>query len=847
MSDSEDDVPLRARCTDSSRTTSPARKARKPAIRDLSDSESDVPLSRRKDSSGKNGKQAEPDSTKTPTTTGKSPKGKQAASDDDSDVPLSKKVKAKASPRAKKEPAKTVVKASSTTNTPVDAKASKAANGKGKESTGPVKRKRTEASTAREAEAALKKQRKDEKEAAKQAAADAEEDEYKWWLEENKDDSIKWKTLEHMGPIFADPYVPHGVKMRYNGKEIELEPEAEEVATFFAGVLGTPNGDNPTFQKNFFADFQDILKKSKKTTPIKEFDKCDFAPIAEYLAQLREERKAISKEEKLKLKQEKAEIDAKYGWAILDGRKEKVGNYRIEPPGLFRGRGEHPKTGMLKKRVVPEQITLNIGEEAKIPDPPAGHQWGQIIHDKSVTWLATWKENVNGATKYIFLAATSSLKGQSDLKKFEKARTLKGQIHKIRRDYTAELRDKQMATRQRATAIYLIDRLALRAGNEKGDDEADTVGCCSLRFEHISLEPPNKVIFDFLGKDSIRYYNEVQVDQQVFKNLKMFKKSPKAEGDPLFDRINTGILNKYLCTYMPGLTAKVFRTYNASYTFQEELKKTPKDGTTAEKILAYQRANRQVAILCNHQRAVSANHSGLMTRIQDKLKALKYERKLVKEKILELDPKLKKTRPELREPESDLDDEFIERHKIALQEQEEEKKRKKLEKENEKRAAANGDTPEPSGGSTKVEVEESPKDKGKKRKAAEESSPKNKKVKAEELEEKEEKKTRQPTYSLPTLEKKYKSLTERIRTQKMTIIDKDENKTTALGTSKLNYIDPRISAAWCREYDVPLDKIFAQTLRNKFKWAMDVDENWVRLNLIALSIISAERCTENFD
>ncbi len=53
--------------------------------------------------------------------------------------------------------------------------------------------------------------------------------------------------------------------------------------------------------------------------------------------------------------------------------------------------------------------------------------------------------------------------------------------------------------------MYFIDKLALRAGNEKGEDEADTVGCCSLRYEHVTLEPPNHLIFDFLGKDSIRY------------------------------------------------------------------------------------------------------------------------------------------------------------------------------------------------------------------------------------------------------------------------------------------------------------------------------------------------------
>lgn len=91
--------------------------------------------------------------------------------------------------------------------------------------------------------------------------------------------------------------------------------------------------------------------------------------------------------------------------------------------------------------------------------------------------------------------------------------------------------------RQRATAMYFIDKLALRAGNEKGDEEADTVGCCSLRCEHVTLLPPNKLVFDFLGKDSIRYYNEVQVDDQVYKNIRIFKGN-KNDEDELFDRVN---------------------------------------------------------------------------------------------------------------------------------------------------------------------------------------------------------------------------------------------------------------------------------------------------------------------
>jgi len=52
---------------------------------------------------------------------------------------------------------------------------------------------------------------------------------------------------------------------------------------------------------------------------------------------------------------------------------------------------------------------------------------------------------------------------------------------------------------------------------------------------------------------------------------------------------------------------------------------------------------------------------------------------------------------------------------------------------------------------------------------------------------------------------------------------KDDTKTVSLGTSKVNYIDPRIVTAWCKRYEVPIEKVFAKTLINKFPWALDVD------------------------
>ena len=79
------------------------------------------------------------------------------------------------------------------------------------------------------------------------------------------------------------------------------------------------------------------------------------------------------------------------------------------------------------------------------------------------------------------LAATSTIKGESDLKKFEKARELKKHINVIRADYKKNMQSSDPAEAQLAVTTYLVDKLALRAGGEKDDDLADTVGVCTLR------------------------------------------------------------------------------------------------------------------------------------------------------------------------------------------------------------------------------------------------------------------------------------------------------------------------------------------------------------------------------
>lgn len=54
------------------------------------------------------------------------------------------------------------------------------------------------------------------------------------------------------------------------------------------------------------------------------------------------------------------------------------------------------------------------------------------------------------------------------------------------------------------------------------------------------------------------------------------------------------------------------------------------DSSVQEYLLSYNRANRQVAILCNHQRAVPKSHEKSMENLAGKIKAKKTEVKEAK-------------------------------------------------------------------------------------------------------------------------------------------------------------------------------------------------------------------------
>lgn len=462
------------------------------------------------------------------------------------------------------------------------------------------------------------------------SSSDDEEDEEaarEWWENENinfiNKGEKRWETLEHNGVMFADLYEPHGAPIYYDGAEFKMTPEEEEAATYFACMKEHALYKVQAFRRNFFRDWKEILDK-RGPHPIKNLELVDFEPVYKAWLAQKEAKKNRTKEEK---KADKAILDEKsapFKFCLWNGKKEAVGSYRTEVPSLFRGRGDHPKTGMIKKRVQPEDITINIGAGAKIPDPPPGHHWAEVRHDNTVTWLAMWKDNVTDNCKYVMLAANSSVKGMSDMMKFEKARKVKGIIDKIREDYRSGFESRSLMERQRSVCTYFIDKLALRVGNEKGNDEADTVGCCSLRWEHVMPQPDNKLFFDFLGKDSIPFQNTVEVDPTVHRLVVEFRRG-RSHGMPLFNHVSPSTLNDYFRDFMPGLTAKVFRTYNASICLQQYFKEhpMPKNLSEPDKLIYFNNANMQVAILCNHQRTVPKGHASKVAEMDAKIETIR--------------------------------------------------------------------------------------------------------------------------------------------------------------------------------------------------------------------------------
>ena len=79
-------------------------------------------------------------------------------------------------------------------------------------------------------------------------------------------------------------------------------------------------------------------------------------------------------------------------------------------------------------------------------------------------------------------------------------------------------------------------------------------------------------------------------------------------------------------------------------------------------------------------------------------------------------------------------------------------------------------------------------------------------------------------------EKKKREAAEKLKNKiKLLVIKRDNKqrmKNVSLGTSKDNYIDPRIIISFIKRFDIPMEKLLSKSWIRRFEWAMVVDSKY---------------------
>lgn len=459
------------------------------------------------------------------------------------------------------------------------------------------------------------------------------------------------KSLKHNG-IYVPKYDFKEFNIKIQGQTIKLTPKSEQMAVAWIrkrqSVASPPDH---VFMKNFMIEFLEKIKQENPTLQflgnfaseyIKKIEShanevgnpnapihqdIDFSQISNYVEEEKNKKLNLSQEEKKKQAEQRKiireELKAKFAVAEVDGQKLEIANWTAEPSCLFAGRGDHPQRGKWKEGPREEDIILNLPKNTPVP---AGN-WKDTIWEPNKMYVAKWEDKLTGKIKYVWFSDTAFLKQNREMEKFKKAETLGKQIGKIEDHILKNLNAKDENRRKTATVCWLILNPNMRVGDEKDPDEADTVGAITLRSEHIKIEG-DTLHFDFLGKDSVRWIKQVKAPPAMIKNIEYFSKTSK---EYLFEGIDSKNVSRFLSEKMPGLTAKVFRTWRCTKTVREELEKSgvKKEDPDYVKTYVAKMANLKVAEVANHKRKIPPTFD---KRVEDKEGRLKELEVLLKQK-----------------------------------------------------------------------------------------------------------------------------------------------------------------------------------------------------------------------
>jgi len=423
---------------------------------------------------------------------------------------------------------------------------------------------------------------------------------------------IYWKELKHNGIYVPEPYLAKGIPLIIDDKKVMLDSEGELMALSFAGKIDKYINDD-VFVKNFERDFKKKLPATVRNYSVRQMD---FTEFKNEIEKQKIERKNMSKDQKRAIKETNLKLKEKYGYAELDGMRVPLSMWKVEVPGIFIGRGNHPLRGRWKSPITQSDIVLNLSKNATVPPG----KWKAIVHRPDVLWVAYWQDKLTGKEKYVWFHESVDLMQERNREKYNLALELGKSIDRVRKHIMKDMKSRDPTIRKTATVAFLIDSLCMRVGDEKEKDEADTVGATTLRKEHVNILE-NEIKFKFLGKDSVLWEKTLSNPPELFlENLRYF--TLKSKSGQIFEGINSRNVNRYLGSIVKGLTAKVFRTYHGTLTYFNYLNhvniqeiKYPEEALYHIKI-----ANLMTAMRLNHKRTPPITYESSLKKKEERLR-----------------------------------------------------------------------------------------------------------------------------------------------------------------------------------------------------------------------------------
>jgi DNA topoisomerase-1 len=372
------------------------------------------------------------------------------------------------------------------------------------------------------------------------------------------------------------------------GRLLPLGAEEEELLVLYVCHLyrHPDASQDVTFRANFWRDYRATGKALREVG--------GFAPSRATGGRERETRKKLAPVARIDC--DAAQVCAAYtalmgapykqGCApatTSEGRVEPVLRCTVERPGLFVGRDpEHPLRGRVRRRVRPEDVTVNAATHAVDASLP----WKAVLQSDS-PWLARWTCSATGRLRYIWLAPHATPRAVSERRKFDFARRVHRALPALDGVIDGLLASRDDPKQQQlGAALYLLRHLVLRVGKGGREGGRGAVGLTDLRRRHVSGS--QHLTLAFKGKDMVPYRRRLTALPAPVRRILL--RHEEGSGRLLFPHVSPRLVNRTLRQAMPGLTARVLRTHAASAAVQGALDR----GASVAQAL------REAADLCNH-------------------------------------------------------------------------------------------------------------------------------------------------------------------------------------------------------------------------------------------------------